>query len=75
MSDLNESLSATLRTELDAALTEVTAAEQALDSVLRELRAGVRAEKVTITTGVEAAFARLRSSREALAKLRERLSE
>jgi hypothetical protein len=61
------------REELDAALSEVSSAEQALDTVLRELRSGVRAEKVTITAAIEEAFARLRVSRVALAKLRERL--
>lgn len=60
-----------LRDQLDAALTEVTAAEQALDEILRQLRAGIRAEKVTITAAVESAFSRLRNSRAALAKLRE----
>ncbi len=60
-----------LRKELEAALAEVTAAEDALDRVLRELRAGVRAEKVTITAEIEGAFIRLRTSRAVLAKLRE----
>lgn len=60
-----------LREKLDAALLEVTAAEQALDAVLNQLRSGARAEKVTITTAVESAFSRLRDSRAALAKLRE----
>jgi hypothetical protein len=57
--------------KLDTAVTEVTAAEQALESVLSELRAGARAEKVKITETVEHAFERLRASRIALAKLRE----
>lgn len=60
----------TLRSELDAALTEVTKAEDALAAVLRELRTSARAEKVTISEAVESAFARLRSARTALAKLR-----
>ncbi len=60
-----------LREKLDAALSEVTAAEKALESVLSELRSGARAEKVTITAAVEAAFTRLRASRTELAKLRE----
>jgi hypothetical protein len=57
--------------KLDTAVTEVTAAEQALESVLRELRTGARAEKVKITETVERAFERLRASRIALATLRE----
>lgn len=67
--------SRTLRERLDAALTEVTAAEQALDEVLRQLRSGARAEKVTITAAVEGAFSRLRNSRAELAKLRELVEE
>jgi uncharacterized protein involved in exopolysaccharide biosynthesis len=74
MNSMHDAQISTLHAELDAALAEVSAAEQALDAVLRELRAGVRAEKVTITAGVEAAFARVRSSRAALANVRELLS-
>ncbi|HVJ90029.1 MAG TPA: hypothetical protein VM580_09505 [Labilithrix sp.] len=64
-----------LRKELEAALAEVSAAEQALDAVLSELRTGVRAEKVTVTAAIEDAFTRLRNSRAALAKLRELVDE
>jgi hypothetical protein len=64
-----------LRDELEAAVAEVSAAEQALDTVLSELRAGVRAEKVTITAAIENAFTRLRNSRSALAKLQELVDE
>lgn len=60
-----------IREKLDIALSEVTAAENALEGVLRDLRAGVRAEKVTITLAVEGAFERLRKSRAELARLRE----
>lgn len=60
-----------IKERIDAALSEVTAAEAALDSVLQELRAGVRAEKVTISAAVEQAFTRLRKSRVVLAKLRD----
>ena len=69
MSDANKPL----RDELEATLADVIAAEQALGAVLRELNAGVRADKVTVTQAVEAAFRRLRSSREALARIRVRL--
>lgn len=61
--------------QIDAALAEVTAAEQALELVLRELRAGVRAEKVTVSEAVENAFTRLRNSRMTLSKLRGELRE
>lgn len=61
--------------QIDAAIAEVTAAEAALDMVLRELRSGVRAEKVTVSETVERAFARLRKSRETLSQLREALTE
>lgn len=60
-----------LREQLEAAISEVTAAEHALDEVLSQLRVGTRAEKVTISAALENAFTRLRSSREALAKLRD----
>lgn len=67
---VSKTSSDTLRAELDAALAEVTMAEEALDAVLRQLRATARAEKVTISEAVESAFTRLRSARTALAKLR-----
>jgi hypothetical protein len=60
---------AELREKLSAALTEVSAAEGSLEELLRNLRAAPRAEKVTVTTAIEAAFARLRSARETLKKL------
>jgi len=72
---MNDPTSIALRvvSELDSALAEVTAAEEALDAVLVPLRAGQRAEKVQITGAVEEAFLRVRSSRAALAKVRELL--
>lgn len=66
---------ADLRPRLEAALTEVTEAETALEQVLQELRGGTRAEKVTISAGVESAFARLRVARAELAALRERIAD
>lgn len=71
MVNIDEAVIARLKAELDAAVTEVTAAEEALDAVLIPLRTGARAEKITITTGVEGAFVRVRSARAALAKVRE----
>ena len=59
--------------QIDIALAEVTAAESALATVLSELRAGVRAEKVAVSDTVEKAFTRLRKGREALSKLREEI--
>lgn len=61
--------------QIDIALAEVTAAEAALATVLSELRAGVRAEKVAVSDTVEKAFTRLRKGREALSKLREDLTD
>ena len=60
-----------LREKIDAAIAEVTAAEEALGSLLGELRAGVRAEKVTVTVAVQEAFERLRKARAFLAGLRD----
>jgi hypothetical protein len=60
-----------LRKSLEAALVEVTAAETALDAALQQLRGGVRAEKVTVTSAMETAFARLRAAHAELARLRE----
>jgi hypothetical protein len=60
-----------LKSRTAAALAEVTAAEEALGIALRELRAGSRAEKVTITTVIEDAFSRLRVARFELAKLQD----
>jgi hypothetical protein len=59
--------------ELEAALDDVTAAEHALEAALCELRVGIRAEKVKVTEAVEIAFSRLRTTRSALASLRERI--
>lgn len=67
--------SAVVRERLEAALSEVTAAEEALELVLQELRGGPRAEKVQISTVVETAFARVRAAREELAKLREQVTD
>lgn len=64
-----------IKEQLDAALSEVTAAEEALASVLSELRSGVRAEKVAITATVEDAFTRLRKGRSELSKLRESVED
>ncbi len=68
---MTESREQALRDTLAEALSEVEAAEHALDGLLRELRVAPRAEKVTVTTVVEAAFARLRRARTRLAKLHE----
>jgi hypothetical protein len=64
-----------LRAALDAALTEVSAAEESLELALRELRAGIRAEKVTVTAAVEAAFVRLRKAHAAVADARARIGD
>jgi hypothetical protein len=63
-----------LKEHLEVALAEVTAAEKSLESLLGELRAGKRAEKVTITVAVEDAFGRLRTAHSELARLRDLVS-
>lgn len=65
--------SAALRSKLDIALSEVTAAETALEIVLQGIRGGLRAEKVTVSAAVEEAFVRVRAARAKLAELREEL--
>jgi hypothetical protein len=64
-----------LRKELDAALAEVAAAEEALDAVLRALGAGVRAEKIAVTETVHAAFVRLQKARAAMGSARALVGE
>jgi hypothetical protein len=64
-----------IKEQIDAALSEVTEAENALASVLRDLNSGIRAEKVTVSEAVEKAFTRLRNSRQTLSKLREELPD
>lgn len=64
-----------LRQRVEAALAEVTVAEGMLESALRELRAGPRAEKVTVSWAVENAFARVRSARADLAALRAQVDD
>jgi hypothetical protein len=61
----------TITEQLDAALLEVTEAENALSVVLAELEGGPRAEKVTVSEKVAEAFTRLRAARIALSKLRD----
>jgi hypothetical protein len=58
-----------MRETLASALAEVAAAEVSLETLLRQLRVGPRAEKVGVTAAVEAAFSRLRVARTELAKL------
>lgn len=60
--------------QVDAAIAEVTQAEDALAGLLRALEAGVRAEKVAASEAVTQAFTRLRSARLALSNLREVLA-
>lgn len=64
-----------LRERLTAAISEVALAEDALETVLRALSAGPRAEKVTVTAAVSEAFARLRVARDDLKALRDQLGE
>ncbi|MBX3185819.1 MAG: hypothetical protein KF819_02345 [Labilithrix sp.] len=62
---------AELRETVNAALSEVTLAEAALETALRELSSGTRAEKVAVTAVVSDAFARLRAARAELTRLRD----
>lgn len=64
-----------IKEQIDAALAEVTAAETALEGLLRELNAGIRAEKVKVSEAVESAFTRLRNGRITLSKLREQVDD
>lgn len=63
----------TLLRQVEAALSEVTAAEHALEAALSDLERGLRAEKVTISAVLENAFARVRAARSSLAELREQV--
>jgi len=60
-----------LRQRLDAACSEVTFAESALETALRELGSGPRAEKIAVTAVVSDAFARLRLAHAELLRLRD----
>ncbi len=66
---------AEVRGKIDAALTEVGAAEAALAALLLELRRAPRAEKVTVTEVIENAFARLRAARQELARLHDLVAD
>ena len=64
---------ALLRQQVETALSELSAAEDALGLAIEQLQPGVRAEKVTVTAVVENAFARVRAARMELARLREQV--
>ena len=64
----------TITERLDAAIEEVTLAEGVLAGLIRDLEAGVRAEKVLSSEVVTQAFARLRTARAALAEVREAIA-
>jgi hypothetical protein len=66
---------AELREKLEHALAEVTAAESGLEELLQKMKVAPRAEKVTVTTGIEGAFLRLRGARTELAKLRDLIKD
>jgi len=63
-----------VKAEVDAALGEVETAAHALETLLKELQIAPRAEKVQVSTAIETAFTRLRSARDALAKLHDAAS-
>lgn len=61
---------------LSAALSEVSAAESALEATLRELGSGgPRAEKVAVTAVVSDSFARLRRAHQDLTRVRDLIEE
>ena len=53
---------------------ELSEAESELDKVMGEIRVALRAEKTSIASVVEAAFARLRRAKSKLAELETKLS-
>jgi hypothetical protein len=53
---------------------ELSEAEGELDKVMGEIRVALRAEKTSIASVVEAAFARLRRAKDKLAQLESKLS-
>ena len=55
--------------EITAAKTEVMAAEQELDNLLRKIDVAARAEKTTISEAVRTAFGKLRAARQHLEKI------
>lgn len=67
--------SSELRERVDAALSEVTLAEKALEKALKELASGRRAEKVAVSAVVSDAFTRLRAAHAELLRLRELVSD
>lgn len=61
--------------KLQAAKTEMNAAEADLEKLLREIRVAPRAEKTTMSDVVQKAFAELRSAKARLLELEELVVE
>lgn len=61
--------------KIRAAKAEITAAEQTLETVIRDIAVAKRAEKTTITDAVQAAFDKLRAALAHLSELEASLSE
>jgi hypothetical protein len=59
---------------ISSARQELSEAESELDKVMGEIRVALRAEKTSIASVVEAAFARLRRAKSKLAELETKLS-
>jgi hypothetical protein len=55
--------------EIAAAKSDVMAAEQELDKLLRQIEVAARAEKTTISEAVRTAFGKLRAARQHLEKI------
>jgi uncharacterized protein YqgV (UPF0045/DUF77 family) len=62
-------VSDTVLARIKNATREMADAEVELERVLRELRIGIRAEKTTVTSVVEAALERVRAARAAVSAL------
>jgi hypothetical protein len=60
---------AALTAKLEQAKTDIATAESALDSAIKGLKSGLRAEKEILDTTLESAFLRLRAAHAALAEL------
>jgi hypothetical protein len=66
---------AELREQLTTALSNVTAAENALEKALRALTTRPRAEKVAVTDVVADAFAQLKAAHATLSSLRASIAD
>ncbi len=64
-----------IQEKIDAANAQLTAAEDVLDSQLREMNVSARAQKTTVSKVVEDAIARVRAAKHELMELRRLLTD